>query len=155
MFFSKLPVSFRFYLLWEFGSVSEGTSVGHFSWCAGETDMSGILRCSSAEGGFFHQRAATLSGCGHPSHLGSSCELTLAVCACVTGVWFKPLTLPRLTALWSHICVATAKAVRAKAQLFFFFNGTRVWTQGLTLARQALYLLSHSARPFLCWVFLR
>jgi hypothetical protein len=29
-----------------------------------------------------------------------------------------------------------------------FFGDTRVWTQGLTLARQGLYHLSHSASPF-------
>jgi hypothetical protein len=30
---------------------------------------------------------------------------------------------------------------------FFFFGSIRVWTQGLTLARQALYHLKHSASP--------
>jgi hypothetical protein len=40
--------------------------------------------------------------------------------------------------------------------LFFFFSGsTGVWTQGLTLAKQALCDLSYSARLLLCWVFLR
>jgi hypothetical protein len=29
------------------------------------------------------------------------------------------------------------------------------WTQGLTLARQAYYHLSHATFPFLCWVFSR
>jgi hypothetical protein len=28
----------------------------------------------------------------------------------------------------------------------FFFNSSRVWTQGLMLARQVLYLLSHAHR---------
>jgi hypothetical protein len=30
---------------------------------------------------------------------------------------------------------------------FFFFGGTRVWTQGLTLATQAFYSLSQSTSP--------
>jgi hypothetical protein len=34
----------------------------------------------------------------------------------------------------------------------FFFCWLRVWTQGLMLAKQLLYHLSHSASPFLCWV---
>jgi hypothetical protein len=34
-------------------------------------------------------------------------------------------------------------------QLTFFPPGKRVWTQGLTLARQALYHLSHSTSPLL------
>jgi hypothetical protein len=38
-------------------------------------------------------------------------------------------------------------------QFFFFFFFGR--TQDLTLARQALQHLSHSASPFLCWAFLR
>jgi hypothetical protein len=32
----------------------------------------------------------------------------------------------------------------------FFFGSTVVRTQGLTLARQVLYYLSHSTSPFLC-----
>jgi hypothetical protein len=35
-----------------------------------------------------------------------------------------------------------------KAQFFFFFCGTGVWTQGFTLARQALYHLRHHSSPF-------
>jgi hypothetical protein len=39
---------------------------------------------------------------------------------------------------------------------FFFFFGTGVWTQSLTLAGQAFYHLSHSTTsPLLHWVFLR
>jgi hypothetical protein len=33
------------------------------------------------------------------------------------------------------------------------FCGTSVWTQGLTLARQEFYYLSHSSSPFFCWAF--
>jgi hypothetical protein len=33
--------------------------------------------------------------------------------------------------------------------IFLFFGGTRVWTQGLTLARQVLYHLSHFTSPVL------
>jgi hypothetical protein len=40
-----------------------------------------------------------------------------------------------------------------KVVIFFSFFGTGAWTQGLTLAMQALYHLSHSASPFLWWVF--
>jgi hypothetical protein len=37
---------------------------------------------------------------------------------------------------------------------FFFFCGIGVWTQqDLTLGRQAFYHVSHSANPFLYWVF--
>jgi hypothetical protein len=32
--------------------------------------------------------------------------------------------------------------------LFFFFSGTRVWTQDSTLAGQVLYHLSHASSPF-------
>jgi hypothetical protein len=32
---------------------------------------------------------------------------------------------------------------------FFFFGGTRVWTQGFTLARQTLYNFNYSIRPLL------
>jgi hypothetical protein len=41
--------------------------------------------------------------------------------------------------------------------IWFFFggDGTRVWTQGLILASQVLYHLSHSASPVLCWIFSR
>jgi hypothetical protein len=34
------------------------------------------------------------------------------------------------------------------AFLFLFFGGTRVWTQGFTLAKQALYRLSNTSSPF-------
>jgi hypothetical protein len=36
---------------------------------------------------------------------------------------------------------------------FFFFCGTGVWTQGLTLARQALYHLIYSVSPFIVMDF--
>jgi hypothetical protein len=36
----------------------------------------------------------------------------------------------------------------------FYFWGTRVWTQGFTLAMQMLYLMSHVLKPFLQFVFL-
>jgi hypothetical protein len=36
---------------------------------------------------------------------------------------------------------------------FFFFDGTRVWTQGFVLAKQMLYCLSHSSSPFFSGYF--
>jgi hypothetical protein len=36
----------------------------------------------------------------------------------------------------------------------FCFSSTRVWTEGFTLARQALYHLSDSNSPLMCWLFL-
>jgi hypothetical protein len=33
-------------------------------------------------------------------------------------------------------------------QVFFFFDGTRVWTQGFVLAKQALYHVSYASSPF-------
>jgi hypothetical protein len=37
----------------------------------------------------------------------------------------------------------------------FSFGGTRRGTQGLAIARQALYHLSHPPSSFLCWLFWR
>jgi hypothetical protein len=34
--------------------------------------------------------------------------------------------------------------------LFMYFGSARVWTQGLVLARQVLYYLSHASTPFCC-----
>jgi hypothetical protein len=31
---------------------------------------------------------------------------------------------------------------------YFYFSGTRIWTQGFTLGKQALYFLSHDSSPF-------
>jgi hypothetical protein len=39
--------------------------------------------------------------------------------------------------------------------VFFFSFSTGVGTQGLMLAKQALYHLSHSTSLVLCWMFLR
>jgi hypothetical protein len=39
--------------------------------------------------------------------------------------------------------------------LFCFFDITGVFTQGLKLARQVLYHLSHSTGSFLCLIFSR
>jgi hypothetical protein len=38
-------------------------------------------------------------------------------------------------------------------KLIFFFFGTGVWTQGLTVARQVLCCVRYSINPVLCWVF--
>jgi hypothetical protein len=35
---------------------------------------------------------------------------------------------------------------------FDYFDGTRVWAQGPTLAMQVIYHLSHSTSPVLCWI---
>jgi hypothetical protein len=45
--------------------------------------------------------------------------------------------------------------VGAKFSLFFFFGGSGVWTQSLTLARQMLYHLNHSHQPFTVGYFSR
>jgi hypothetical protein len=46
----------------------------------------------------------------------------------------------------SHFLTMSVKTLKN------FFGGTRVWTQGLALIRNALYHLSHSASPF-CFVY--
>jgi hypothetical protein len=48
--------------------------------------------------------------------------------------------------LWSLAC-ATTPGLRELEAFLFFFHGTGVWTQGLMLARLALYHWSHSASP--------
>jgi hypothetical protein len=47
------------------------------------------------------------------------------------------------------ICVAENYRISFSLSFFFFFGGIEVSAQGLTLARQALYHLSHSTSPFL------
>jgi hypothetical protein len=43
--------------------------------------------------------------------------------------------------------------VHQRVRGFFFFGRTRVWTQGLTPAMQALYYLSHASSPFFSGYF--
>jgi hypothetical protein len=49
--------------------------------------------------------------------------------------------------LWLQACTTKASSLK---KLFFFCHG--VWTQGLVLARQGLYRLSHAPSPF-CFMY--
>jgi hypothetical protein len=48
--------------------------------------------------------------------------------------------------------VAASNLLRFREINPFFFSSSRVWTQGLTLARWVLYYLSYSTSPFMCCV---
>jgi hypothetical protein len=45
------------------------------------------------------------------------------------------------------------QVILKRTLLLFIYCGSSVWTQGLTLARQALYHLSHSTSPVFGYYF--
>jgi hypothetical protein len=51
--------------------------------------------------------------------------------------------------------VILSNHIFADTFLFLSFGGTGVWTQGITLVKQALYHLSHACSLFLLWLFWR
>jgi hypothetical protein len=58
--------------------------------------------------------------------------------------------------LLEHNFILFLSLSRIKTSTFkFFFGSTKIWTQGLALARQALWYLSHTFKPFCFRLFFR